>query len=1359
MLCDSFRRCVLQTAFLILSVFLLVLSGFSQVDQSLLFHTESKFQRDLDGGNISEELGQVFESNGISLSGDTAVSIIQQGSMWLITDKDKRYIVRRGEGKLNVHGGSYPLPSRLGEDAGKSQEAPVDLRITPPGVTDQESKKPVQSETPATSERLELAPEAMEAEKRETDTEKAEEAEAKVDQPREPRLKRFGYDYFEGARNRILKLETTLGDGGPPPASIQDAISGFVGPIDMMRGNVDASVPHSRILRPGDRLTLIFWSEQSSLDRREVVVDQQGNVILPEVGILVVRGMTLDQFEQAAQDALSRKQFTDLKLIATLDELHTIQIFINGDAFRPGSYFASTVTTLFNALYLSGGPSENGALRDIRLHRNGGTTVIDFYNYLMEGDSNQDIPLIDGDAIFIGPVGRLVSIEGEVKRPGIYELMSDEDFRSLIKMAGGLRPSGFAKRLQIDSVLLNQERVLQDLDFSTEPPPNPPLYDGDRVRVLPILDEVLNVVYLEGKVKRSGVLFSAGLKFQSDLDSGNIPEKLRQVFENNGISISQNVTVSIERTGSKWLITDGDAKKTYSVRKDEGKLNIYRFGIYEFTPGMKISDLIAKAEGVSGKAYLPRADLFRLNDDEKTTTLIPINLAKALNNDEVHNIRLNQRDRLVVYSKREVQWIADRIASVQGAVQNSGAFERSDNMHISDLLIRAGGVLPEAYLEQATLFRLNERRQIAEGIPVNLEAALQKEPATDLLLRDGDTLLVQQFDEVRWVPDREVTITGAVQSPGTYPRLDNMRVSELLFQAGSLLPEASTTALLLRRNERWEVAESLIIDLAGALEKQPQADITLHDGDNLIVYTEEERQWEAPREVSITGAVQLPGVYPRVDDMRISDLLFRAGGVLPNAHLERANLQRYLADQERLESISLDLNKVMTGDPAADLQLQDRDALIVSTIREAAYYPERVVTVYGAVQRPDTYIRTENMRVLDLLFVAGGALPGARETIEVARARGDGQTTIISVNLAEVYQGNPTQNIPLDDQDIVTVPKKQDFRDVPLTVRIEGQVKYPGVYAIQKDDRLSDLIERVGGLTADAFPEGATFTREREKLIESARENALKRTWEEIEAEKQHEYIRQLAKSRLSIQQVGAVNQLSSIAGIASVAEPSLSALADEPVMTPLTDPSALEGKGTDSISQLSPEQQNLASQFTSVQPGQTDTRQTQILPSALGAGINLVTPARKIENLIPTRRIILDLPHILDNPGGSTDLLLEEGDELFIPRIRPTVLVTGAVIYAASYPYQKGKKLEDYVQMAGGYAKDADQKAVYVLKANGLAFRLKKVEQIDKGDVIVVPTRVMVEKISDRWGQALGILRLTIAAATTIFLIDRLTK
>jgi protein involved in polysaccharide export with SLBB domain len=405
-----------------------------------------------------------------------------------------------------------------------------------------------------------------------TEVEEPGEARPEDEIPLEPvdaRLKRFGYDYFEGARNRILSLETTLTDledRDIPPPSIKDAISGFVGPIDMMKGNVNAIVPHNRILRPGDRLTLIFWSDQIPLEQHEIVVDQQGNVLLPQVGRFVVRGMTLDQFERAARNALSRKQFTDLKLIAMLEELRTIQIFIKGWAFRPGSYAASTVTTLFNALYLSGGPNEDGALRDIHLLRNGETTVsVDLYKFLMEGDSSQDIPLMDGDTVFIGPVGRLITVEGEVKRPGIYELMPSEDFSRLIAMAGGLRPTGFAKKIQIESVEPNQKRVLRDLDFSKHPRPNPPLYDGDGVQVLPILDGVLNIVQLEGKVRRPGT--------------------------------------------------------------------------YELRPGMRISDLISKAEGLLGEAYLPRADLFRLNEDEKTTTLIPINLGMALNQDEMHDLR------------------------------------------------------------------------------------------------------------------------------------------------------------------------------------------------------------------------------------------------------------------------------------------------------------------------------------------------------------------------------------------------------------------------------------------------------------------------------------------------------------------------------------------------------------------------------------------------------------------------------------------------------------------------------------------------------------------------------------------------
>jgi protein involved in polysaccharide export with SLBB domain len=295
----------------------------------------------------------------------------------------------------------------------------------------------------------------------EEETEEKEPEELPVE-PEDLRIRRFGYDYFEGARRRILTLEATLQEEGLPLSSIKDAVSGFVGPVDMMKGNVNAIVPHSRVLRPGDRLTLIYWSEQSPLESRELVIDPQGRVILPEVGNLVARGMTLEQFERAAQELLSRKQFTDLKLIATLEEFHTIQIFITGYAFRPGGYAASAVTTLFNALYLCGGPSIDGAFRDIRLIRNGETTTVDFYKYLMDGDASQDVLLMAGDTIFIGPVGRLVTIEGEVKRPDTYELVPGENFSALLNMAGGLRPSGFAKVIQLESVSPNQERVLRE---------------------------------------------------------------------------------------------------------------------------------------------------------------------------------------------------------------------------------------------------------------------------------------------------------------------------------------------------------------------------------------------------------------------------------------------------------------------------------------------------------------------------------------------------------------------------------------------------------------------------------------------------------------------------------------------------------------------------------------------------------------------------------------------------------------------------------------------------------------------------------------------------------------------------------
>ena len=157
--------------------------------------------------------------------------------------------------------------------------------------------------------------------------------------------------------------------------------------------------------------------------------------------------------------------------------------------------------------------------------------------------------------------------------------------------------------------------------------------------------------------------------------------------------------------------------------------------------------------------------------------------------------------------------------------------------------------------------------------------------------------------------------------------------------------------------------------------------------------------------------------------------------------------------------------------------------------------------------------------------------------------------------------------------------------------------------------------------------------------------------------------------------------------------------------------------------------------------------------------GIHLVTPARKIKAMVPSRRILINLPQILTEPHSGIDPLLEDQDEIYVPQIRQTILVTGGVLHPSSFIFRKGLKSKDYIEMAGGFARDADTNGVYLLKANGLAYRGKKADRIENGDVIVVPTRVMVERVNERWDQIFSVVRLTLVTATTAYLVGQFTK
>ncbi len=1060
--------------------------------------------------------------------------------------------------------------------------------------------------------------------------------------------KRFGFDFFASARNRILNLEK---NGQPIDISLseKDAISGFVGPMDMASSSVQATVPPRYVLGPGDRIIVNFWSDVVELQTETLVVDSKGEVVIPKSGrIMVVRGMTLSQFEEAVRNELSRVAFKNPKVVATLDKLRSIQIFIAGEAFRPGSYAVSAVSTLFNALYLCGGPNDNGTLRNIKLLRNNETKTIDYYKFLINGDSSQDYELLPGDTILIPMVEKIVTIGGEVKRPAVYELLKDETLKDLISLAGGIRPTGSMQRVRIDSVVPGAERIILDVDISSQDKIDKEIYDGDSVTVFSIPSERMNTVTVEGKVRTPG--------------------------------------------------------------------------IYQLKEGMKISDLINSAMGLSDSAYMKRADLIRFNKDKKTTTLIPINLSNALSGDNSDNIVLQQWDKLIVYSEWDIKWMGNRTVNVIGAVQKPGSYIRSDGMTIYDLLISSGGILPNAYSSRAYLMRLDEKGEVTRSIVIDLNQVMEKDPSANLELKDGDTLLVYTYREARWEPERSVIVTGAIQNPNKFTRTDGMKVSDLIHRAGGLLPNAyHDRALLLRVDEKWMVTQGIFINLRLAIEDDPNNNLELKDGDQLKVYTYEESAWMPKREVTVFGAVLSPGTFERVDNMKVSDLIKRAGGVLPNAYLERADIRRFRPDYETYVTIPVNLGKAISEDKSADIMVEDGDQLNVFTISEAKYRPQNIVTIYGAVQRPDTYTRTYNMKLSDLLFTAGGVIPGAYKLAEISRIDKNGKSTTLIADIDAISKGDTSQDILLEDEDVVSIRKQKDFLDKLRIVRIEGEVKYPGSYALKHNERLSDLIQRAGGLTDRAYPDGSIVTRRIGNIVFEEQRRSIEQVRRLFGDLSEQEYQRETVKAMISKEAAKKEEKSETTSPIS---------LATGSAVSSITEAAKLGAAIT------------VPEQTEAVFSGIEDiTRYYRVM----------VTPAREISSYLPPGRININLKEVLRQPNSGDNIILEDGDTIVIPAMIPTISITGAVIQPSSLVYIQGKKLSHYINQAGGFSKDADRDAVYVIKANGLVIKGDKAK-LAPGDLIVVPTKVMVSKVTDRWGQMISLIKFTVTTIAMVY-------
>jgi protein involved in polysaccharide export with SLBB domain len=411
----------------------------------------------------------------------------------------------------------------------------------------------------------------------------------------------------------------------------------FQRPVSTFAPVTNFPVGPDYIVGPGDSFMVTLWGRVNA--QYSVEIDRDGQIVLPEVGVLKVSGMKLAAMQDYLQDQLGRKQ-TDFKMVVTMGRLRTMKVFVVGEARIPGSYTVSSLSTVINAIFAAGGPSKNGSLRDIRLLRNSQPILhIDLYKFLLGGDKNDDVRLQDGDTIFIPIIGPVVGVGGNVKRPAIYEMTKPMTLREVLDLAGGVNYAGWLRQVQVERIENHQRRIVVDFNVveqvgvAGQPAAETPIQDGDTVKVFGVssLEQGKRSASISGEVYRPGEYrFMLGMKLNKLIEAAGGLQKnaylkdaelTRRHISQSGME-TEKLDINIEKALA------GDAENNIDLQ-DYDHLIIrsipelefdrvasisgqVRFpGIYPIQKGETLSSLIERAGGFTEKAYLRGARFTR----------------------------------------------------------------------------------------------------------------------------------------------------------------------------------------------------------------------------------------------------------------------------------------------------------------------------------------------------------------------------------------------------------------------------------------------------------------------------------------------------------------------------------------------------------------------------------------------------------------------------------------------------------------------------------------------------------------------------------------------------------------------------
>ncbi|MGY5745995.1 SLBB domain-containing protein [Vibrio antiquarius] len=793
-------------------------------------------------------------------------------------------------------------------------------------------------------------------------------------------LKRFGLDLFAGSPTTFAPIS-------------------------------DVPVPADYTVGAGDEIVIQLFGKENTTHRLRV--NRAGIINFPSLGPVQVAGMAFSDVRDSLNQRV-KEQMIGVRSDISLGEMRTMQVFVMGDAYKPGAYTVSALTTISQAIYYSGGFSESGALRNVQLKRNGQVIrKLDMYDLLLKGDARNDIRLLPGDVVFIGALGNTISIDGEVNRPAIYEIKPGETYKQAIQMAGGFTANAYSDQIEVKRYAAKGARDALTLNFSQSHDQQTKVKDGDAVNVLKKNEELTRYVQIEGDVRHPGFIeWTSGLRvadlFQSVDTSFNSTADVNYAIVVREINPQRDIEVYQVNLAN--AILSPTSKDNLKLNSRDRVLVFNRFNNEDL-------DTLADQETVSKAKTLEQAQLQaqqeQLKEQEVMSSSVAMSSAapiekdskqpkivfrgKEITKDDFEALKQNTRRTLLAPVLLQLQQqsrlgLAPQIAEVFGEVKYPGRYPITPRMTISTLIEAAGGLTYNAFTINAELARTvinsKDERASIDVERIDLRQAIKGSTADDAIIVGRDRLNILEKPNVKL--QSTVTLQGEVRFPGTYTVRQGETLGELLERAGGLTEFAHPQGAIFTR-EALRLQEQKLLNQYAADMRAETAKKTFRADSNM-------------------GSV-------------ISD---------PDKTL------KFVEEASRSKALGrmvVQLNRILKDERSADFMLEDGDFLFVPTFRNT-------VSIMGEVQVPITYLLDNKLDVDDYLNKAGGAKKQADEDrIFVVRADGS-----VYKPTSGYWFGNNHEELKAGDT--IVVPIDTDYRDALSTWTAATQILYQTGVAI-----------------------------------------------------------------------------------------------------------------------------------------------------------------------------------------------------------------------------------------------------------------------------------------------------------------------